>query len=329
MKKIFRMLLSVVVAVSMSGCIWVVDNKDKEPDGTNNEGSTDSGNTPEEGNAGAEKYMSFVFDPQPTEYEGFMQINIYPSDQFLYFAWDTVRASTTLSYGTVEAYVKARVAKAVENGETYAGWKSEGKICCCSNLGWTMEFEPNTEYYVYAFQVNGEKLAIYGHVSSHKFKTPMASAQPETPTIVEKAPDGYLDMGLPSGTHWYYNATGWWDYYTYSELNAMIPGKDKGAAIPTEEQWNELRQYCKWEWDGAGFNVDSKNGNKLGFYLPFIGAYNGEEKLNDGTHGYYWTSSESGGQVNMAVINEYGDIEFKTVSKTGQWKTSGIFVWKP
>lgn len=321
MKKTFRLFLAALVALSFAGCIYVVDPNEGNNNASN---SSNNGNSSEEGESSStDPFISFVFDPQPVDVEGYVQVNILPSNKSAYYGWGMVKASETTAFSTVEEYVKTYVAEAVENGATYAGWKHDGKITC-SDVAWTLAVEPSTDYYIYAFQVSGSKLAVYGHVASHKYSSPAVKDNPEI-----KAPDGYLDMGLPSGTHWYYNATGWLDYYTYSELNAMIPGKDKGAAIPTEEQWNELRQYCKWESDGAGFNVDSKNGNKLGFYLPFIGAYNGEEKLNDGTHGYYWTSSESGGQVNMAIINEYGDIEFKTVSKTGQWKTSGIFVWKP
>lgn len=88
----------------------------------------------------------------------------------------------------------------------------------------------------------------------------------------------YIDLGLPSGTLWKdANEEG---YYTYDE--AM---KTFGKQLPTKEQWEELKDKCKWEWKGNGYNITGPNGNMI--FLPAAGYRNGTDVYNVGTYGYY------------------------------------------
>ena len=93
----------------------------------------------------------------------------------------------------------------------------------------------------------------------------------------------YVDLGLPSGTLWKsVNEKG---YYEYNEAYSKY-----GGSMPSKEQWQELKKYCKWEWDTDGYNVIGPNENSI--FLPAMGSYlQGEPLFRKGTYGYYWSST--------------------------------------
>ena len=85
-------------------------------------------------------------------------------------------------------------------------------------------------------------------------------------------PDGYVDLGLPSGTLWAENnvgakepgGVGWW----YNGINANsghIPAKE--GVIPTEEQFNELVQNCSKliAVNSRVIQLIGPNGNRISF----------------------------------------------------------------
>jgi len=54
----------------------------------------------------------------------------------------------------------------------------------------------------------------------------------------------FVDLGLPSGTLW----SG--DFLKVNDKREYLPfSKAESLCIPTEEQWNELLDICKWEFD--------------------------------------------------------------------------------
>lgn len=54
----------------------------------------------------------------------------------------------------------------------------------------------------------------------------------------------FVDLGLPSGTLW--SA----DYLKGNDKREYLPfSQAESLCIPTEEQWNELVDTCKWEFD--------------------------------------------------------------------------------
>ena len=66
----------------------------------------------------------------------------------------------------------------------------------------------------------------------------------------------YIDLGLPSGTKWKkYNEEG---LYTYGEASEKFD-----VGIPTIDEWEELKEKCKWSWIGNGYNITGPNGNHI------------------------------------------------------------------
>ncbi len=77
--------------------------------------------------------------------------------------------------------------------------------------------------------------------------------------------EGYIDLGLPSGTKWSSQN----ESQRYS-FDAALKTYSL-STLPSAEQWNELSDYCNWEWyecDGIyGYILTSKiNGNSI--FLP-------------------------------------------------------------
>lgn len=93
---------------------------------------------------------------------------------------------------------------------------------------------------------------------------------------------GYVDLGLPSGVLWKAcNEEKEYDYY--SAVNKF------GDKLPTREQWKELKDYCKWEWNGCGYNIIGSNGNSIILPATDIGKH-----VRDGVGGSFWMNANSG-----------------------------------
>ena len=101
--------------------------------------------------------------------------------------------------------------------------------------------------------------------------------------------NGYVDIGLPSGTKWKTsNAPG---LYTYNEAISQF-----GRKIPTKEQWDELVAECEWTWNGSGFKVTGPNNKSI--VLPAEGwsRCDGNKTADyaPGIEGAYWSSTSNG-----------------------------------
>lgn len=97
---------------------------------------------------------------------------------------------------------------------------------------------------------------------------------------------GYVDLGLPSRTLWKdTNESGFYDYDKAK--------KTYGKRLPSQEQWAELKNYCKWSWNGCGYQVMGDNGYYIS--LPAEGYRYCNGDVDDvGSSGNYWSSSPDG-----------------------------------
>jgi type II secretory pathway pseudopilin PulG len=97
---------------------------------------------------------------------------------------------------------------------------------------------------------------------------------------------GFVDLGLPSGTFWK-NANEGGDYARYTYVEAL---RKFGNKLPTNQQLVELKNECEWTWFGDGYMVTGPNGNSI--YLPAAGyRYCDGVVYGVGTYGDYWSST--------------------------------------
>lgn len=99
----------------------------------------------------------------------------------------------------------------------------------------------------------------------------------------EREAKQWVDLGLPSGTRWKEkNEEG--GFYTYEQaLNKF------GDRLPTNEQFEELRNKCSWSWTGRGYKVTGPNGNSI--FLPAAGCRGYDWGVGFvGSNGFYWSS---------------------------------------
>lgn len=98
---------------------------------------------------------------------------------------------------------------------------------------------------------------------------------------------GYVDLGLPSGTLWKNRNEGG-DYARYTYYGAV---SKFGNKLPTKEQLEELENECEWSWIDNGYKVTGHNGNSI--FLPAAGLRHCDSKEANavGFFGTYWSST--------------------------------------
>ncbi len=103
----------------------------------------------------------------------------------------------------------------------------------------------------------------------------------------EVLPAGYVDLGLPSGTLWKdQNEAG--GFYSYDQAVAKF-----GSSLPTKEQLEELKDSCRWTWNGNGYKVEGPSGESI--VLPAAG-YRDWDGCYVGSYGRYWSSTPNGSE---------------------------------
>ena len=122
---------------------------------------------------------------------------------------------------------------------------------------------------------------------AEQLKEEELARQARQASIAPYLAQGYVDLGLPSGTLWK-NANEGGDYARYTYDEAMSRWSSK---LPTKAQLEELKDKCTWTWTGRGYKVTGPNGNSI--TLPAAGfrpCY--VKNVSDvGTNGYYWSST--------------------------------------
>jgi len=130
--------------------------------------------------------------------------------------------------------------------------------------------------------VVSDKYNLHFEDTGHEVTTRKSVACLIAQPLPAQCPQGYVDLGLPSGTLWKAeNEAG--GFYTYDQAMAKF-----GNALPTTEQLEELRLTCRWTWTGNGYQVEGPNGETI--MLPAEGGGSCDGEVNYvGKRGYYWS----------------------------------------
>ena len=133
-----------------------------------------------------------------------------------------------------------------------------------------------------------------------------------------KAPyltQGYVDLGLPSGTLWKKsNEGGDAAHFTYDEAVSKF-----GNNLPTDQQLRELKDKCTWTWIdiGGGYRVTGPNGNSITLPAAGFRGCNGDVSFV-GSFGYYWSSTPSDSDDAWALyFNPHEVFIFNDVGRCG------------
>ncbi len=108
-------------------------------------------------------------------------------------------------------------------------------------------------------------------------------------------------------------------YGTVDNKTTLEPGDDVAHVqwggswrMPTEAEQKELINNCTWSWttlNGVrGHRVTGPNGNSI--FLPAAGFRSGEEVINQGFYGYYWSSSLSSFRSYSAYYLDFGSSRY-------------------
>ncbi|MBR3029054.1 MAG: hypothetical protein IKH58_13055 [Bacteroidales bacterium] len=121
----------------------------------------------------------------------------------------------------------------------------------------------------------------------------------EIPVDLRDNKTEYVDLGLPSGTLWAA------DFEKDCGANIYLPyGKAQNYSIPTEEQWNELKECCEWKYDieRSGFKqvkCIGPNGNYISFERTRMRKANDLDYTDEAA--YFWINKEESDNLKSAV----------------------------
>ena len=132
----------------------------------------------------------------------------------------------------------------------------------------------------------------------------------EIPVNLRDNKTEFVDLGLPSGTLW---ST---DYEKGQDKNLFLPYcETERLSIPTKDQWEELINVCKWDYDKNGAFHEAycvgPNGKILIFKLTGFVSVN---EIKNGGNVYFWISEHKEGDEKSAVCISDNHYTKKTTS---------------
>lgn len=124
----------------------------------------------------------------------------------------------------------------------------------------------------------------------------------------------YIDLGLPSGTLWAKEFEHNGDevhYLPYCDASTL--------SLPTEEQWNELLSFCRWEFTYVNnhsikYDCIGPNGKVITF--KSYGFHKVDKIREQGERIYFWLKDPSEEPDKKLVYMFYDRGEIKTISKS-------------
>lgn len=128
--------------------------------------------------------------------------------------------------------------------------------------------------------------------------------------VLPAVPAGYVDLGLPSGTLWKdQNEAG--GFYSYDQAMAKF-----GSSLPTKEQLEELKNSCRWTWNGNGYKVEGPSGESV--VLPAAGYRGCDGSVyRVGSHGGYRSSTPNGSEDAWDLNFGSGEVDVGSRSRCG------------
>lgn len=150
----------------------------------------------------------------------------------------------------------------------------------------------------------------YETIEAEKKERENARIRAEQERKAELKAQGWVDLGLPSGTLWKDSNEKGGDYKDGNHYSREKMLKKSRNSLPKKEQFDELINKCQWSWTGNGYKVTGPNGNFI--ELPATGYVDGFGTFYySGSVGHYWTSSpdNSGSDNIWILIINSGEVE--------------------
>jgi len=112
---------------------------------------------------------------------------------------------------------------------------------------------------------------------------------------------GWVDLGLPSGTLWS-DQNEPEGFYTYDQVKQKF-----GDNLPTKAQLEELINSCTWTWTGSGYKVVGPSGESI--TLPAAGYRDCDGRMKHlGSVGHYWSSTPNGADYVWYLYIDNGSV---------------------
>ncbi len=209
----------------------------------------------------------------------------------LHIYWNTAMITVTPTSATNEFYV-ALPSTGEKTNYTFMGTASDGTI-------YTVQKKANLTngmYYTTSLAMAEETRAVDLGLSV-KWATVNVGATSET---------GYGYMFVWGDTNGYSSSDASDHNFSYTQQyvawygDAATTNMGKNWRMPTNDEMGELTSNCTWEWTDnyngsgvAGYTVTSKitGYTDRSIFLPAVGYRSHTNIYNQGTNGYYWTST--------------------------------------
>ena len=173
--------------------------------------------------------------------------------------------------------------------------------------------QPNTTYYYRAYAVTNDSIpqTLYGDIK--QLKTTANVPAIDLGLSVKWAP---VNLGATSESDTLYYCyllpenpqeqlptifSGYNSYLAY--LAPQKASWGEGWRIPTDAEFQELMERCRWEWTGKGYKVTANNGNRI--FLPENSSY------YPYAPGHYWTQTPSERYAGCYNIFKFTDTDRK------------------